>query len=920
MRTRGIVAALLVAGLATSAAAGVLTGPTATAAPDTGYTWRNVEIVGGGFVPGIVYSRVEPGLVYARTDIGGAYRLDTATGRWRPLLDHVGWDAWGHTGVLSLAADPVDADRVYVAVGSYTNDWDPNNGAVLRSDDRGETWTKADLPFKVGGNMPGRGMGERLAVDPNDNDVLYLGAESGNGLWRSTDAGRTWSHVTSMPNAGTYVAQPGDAYNGDVQGVVWVVFDPDSGRPGSPSRTIYVGVADPDHPVYRSTDAGATWEVLPGVPTGYIPHKAVLDEQNDRLYLATSNTGGPYDGSAGQVLRLDTGTGTWTDISPVALGTSDAYFGYSGLTIDRQDPDTIMVATQISWWPDVQFFRSTNGGQSWTRAWDWAGYPDRDLHYTQDISAAPWLTFANEPQLPEVTPKLGWMTESLEIDPFDSDRAMYGTGATIYGIDDLTAWDRGGTVAISVAAQGLEETSVQDLAAPPGDVELFSALGDIGGFRHDDITKVPDMMFTSPVHVTTTSLDFAQFDPDTVVRVGKGADGVAHIGVSTNGGRSWWAGQDVQGVNEGGTVAVSADGTTILWSPDGGRVQWSGSLGSSWTPSSGVPTGARVEADRESWGTFYAFADGSFYTSRDYGRTFYKTAASGLPAKGNVRFAGVPGHNGHVWLAGGTEGGTYGLWMSSDHGATFRRVAGVEEADTVGFGKAAPGRSYPAVYISGQVDGVRGIFRSDDIGQTWTRINDDEHQWGWTGAAITGDPDVYGRVYVATNGRGVIVGDLTGTVPTHEPTTEPTDEPTDEPTTEPTEEPTEEPTTEPTEEPTTEPTEEPTDPTDASCVVRTVVNSWPGGQTTAVHLTNASDRARSGWTLRFDVPAGQQVTNYWSAEISQTGSRVVATPAAWNGTIPAGASIEFGFLATNTAQAGAPTQVTLDGEECAVVD
>ena len=72
------------------------------------YTWKNVLIAGGGFVPGIIYSEVEPGLVYARTDIGGAYRLNRATGRWVPLLDWVGWDDWGYTSVLSLApgADP----------------------------------------------------------------------------------------------------------------------------------------------------------------------------------------------------------------------------------------------------------------------------------------------------------------------------------------------------------------------------------------------------------------------------------------------------------------------------------------------------------------------------------------------------------------------------------------------------------------------------------------------------------------------------------------------------------------------------------------------------------------------------------------------------------------------------------------------
>ncbi len=69
---------------------------------------------------------------------------------------------------------------MFAAVGTYTNSWDPNNGAILRSSDRGATWARTSLPFKVGGNMPGRGMGERLQGTPNDDRVLYFGTEGGN--------------------------------------------------------------------------------------------------------------------------------------------------------------------------------------------------------------------------------------------------------------------------------------------------------------------------------------------------------------------------------------------------------------------------------------------------------------------------------------------------------------------------------------------------------------------------------------------------------------------------------------------------------------------------------------------------------------------------------------------------------------------
>ena len=124
------------------------------------YAWRNAQIVGGGFVPGIVFNQSEPNLVYARTDIGGAYRLDSRTNRWVPLLDWVGWERWGYTGVVSLATDAVDPDNLYAAVGTYTlPSWDPNTGAILRSRDRGRTWKATPLPFRLGGNMPGRGMG-----------------------------------------------------------------------------------------------------------------------------------------------------------------------------------------------------------------------------------------------------------------------------------------------------------------------------------------------------------------------------------------------------------------------------------------------------------------------------------------------------------------------------------------------------------------------------------------------------------------------------------------------------------------------------------------------------------------------------------------------------------------------------------------
>ena len=764
--------------VAPTSAAPTSSAPAAPAGADdasTGYTWSNAQIEGGGYVPGIVYNPTEEGLVYARTDIGGAYRLDRDSDRWIPLLDHVGWEDWSHNGVLSLASDPVEPNRVYAAVGMYTVDWDPNNGAILRSDDYGETWEKTELPFKVGGNMPGRGIGERLQVDPADNDILYYGAEGDHGLWRSTDKGATWSQISSFPNTGAFAPDPDSDYVLDQQelGVLWTAFDPRSATAGEGTSTLFTAVADTENPLYRSDDGGRTWTPVDGAPTGFLPHKGRIDEDGT-LYLTTSDTAGPYDGADGQVWRYSIDDGTWDDITPEYRPVGED-FGFSGLTIDANDPDTIMVTTQTQWWPDILIFRSTDRGETWSPIWEYGTDDDGDAtferRYEQDISGVPWLTFGVEPTEPAVStepsPKLGWMTESLEINPFDPDEAMYGTGATIYRTQNLTDWDRdGGRVLLTPSAQGIEETAIQDLAAPAGEVDLVSAMYDLGGFVHDDIDEVPGMI-EDPYLGDASSVDIAGLDQDIFVRAGIDGEGIARIATSRDAGATWSAGASIEGAEEPGVVTVTADGGAAVWSAPGIGVQVSTDDGQTWEQASGIDGFARVEADRVDPQLVHAWSDGAMYTSTDGGLTFAQTAGADattvLPGGGEMNLTTVPGVAGEVWAAGGdTEGdgdGVYGLFRSTDGGNSWEELAGFDAADVVGFGAAAPGRDRPTIFTSAQRDGERGIFRSVDGGETWQRINDDQHQWGVTNAAITGDPDEFGRVYIATNGRGIIVGD-----------------------------------------------------------------------------------------------------------------------------------------------------------------
>jgi hypothetical protein len=148
----------------------------------------------------------------------------------------------------------------------------------------------------------------------------------------------------------------------------------------------------------------------------------------------------------------------------------------------------------------------------------------------------------------------------------------------------------------------------------------------------------------------------------------------------------------------------------------------------------------------------YDGATGTVFVSKNGGASF-ASAASGLPTGGRGLHA-VFGLAGDVWLIAGDQ-----LYHSTDSGVTFAKTPGIDADYSVGFGMAAPGAAYPAVYMAGKIGGEAGVFRSDDAGATWVRVTDDTHQYGWIGP-VTGDPRIYGRVYFGTGGRGVICGDI----------------------------------------------------------------------------------------------------------------------------------------------------------------
>jgi hypothetical protein len=235
-----------------------------------------------------------------------------------------------------------------------------------------------------------------------------------------------------------------------------------------------------------------------------------------------------------------------------------------------------------------------------------------------------------------------------------------------------------------------------------------------------------------------------------VVRVG------SDLYYSNDTGLTWTKSNSTKGKQ--GKVALSADGQVLLHTPERSQVTYrSIDNGTTWNAVNGLDFEADVVGDAVTPSRFYAYNPGSgaFLTSVDGGATFAVTAS--LPPGGSKRLQSVPQFAGHLWVALGQNG----LARSTDGGRSFTKLSSIRAGGAVGVGKAAPGAPYPTLFIWGHINTVTGLFRSTDQGATWSRINDDAHEWGGTGNGqfVIGDMNHFGRVYMSTVGRGIVVGE-----------------------------------------------------------------------------------------------------------------------------------------------------------------
>lgn len=342
------------------------------------------------------------------------------------------------------------------------------------------------------------------------------------------------------------------------------------------------------------------------------------------------------------------------------------------------------------------------------------------------------------------------MIESLEINPFDSDHWLYGTGVTIYGGHDLTNWDQNKTITIESLASGIEEMAVSSLASAPGGSELLMATLDNNGFTYDsvaDLGTAPQTAWTDPWWASAVSVDFAGNDVSKVARIGK-VTGSPQLALSNDGGATWAVVNATGTTAADGTVAYSADGDVILWSTLNEGVLVSRDQGKLENVT--LPTGSIIASDKQNNTVFYAASKATFYISTDGATTFTESPLANVTEIRHI--AAHPAKAGELWVS--TDAG---IFHSTDFAQTFSALSSSpSNAHAVSVGKG-DGTTWN-LYVFGNGSEGKKLYGSADGGATWVDIQGSYSFGAIDGAALVGSANEANVVYVGTNGRGVMYG------------------------------------------------------------------------------------------------------------------------------------------------------------------
>jgi photosystem II stability/assembly factor-like uncharacterized protein len=321
--------------------------------------WRLIGPFRGGRTVGAAGVVQQPNIFYVGVNNGGVWKTTDAGRTWQPIFDGQPTQSVG-----TVAVAPSNPDIIYVGSGEGLQRPDLSIGdGIYKSTDAGRSWQHVGLTDV-------RQIGA-IIIDPSDPNRLFVaalghpyGPNPDRGVYRSTDGGRTWDKVL---------------YKDENTGAIDLAVDPTN------PRTVYAvlwaarqgpweynnAYSGPNSGLYKSTDGGTTWHQLtgglptPGEGLGRIGI-AVAPSDPNRIYAWVTS---PPARSG--IYRSDDAGGAWTRTNdePRVIGRGD---DFANVRVDPANPDIVYAA-------NTSLYRSTDGGHSFTAI---KGAPGGDDYHT----------------------------------------------------------------------------------------------------------------------------------------------------------------------------------------------------------------------------------------------------------------------------------------------------------------------------------------------------------------------------------------------------------------------------------------------------------------------------------------------------------------------------------------------------------
>ncbi len=305
--------------------------------------WRSIGPFRAGRSLAVTGVRGQPEVYYFGSVGGGVWKTNDAGRTWSPIFD-----AQSIASIGAIAVAPSNADVIYAGSGEadMRSSISYGNG-MYKSTDAGKTWAHIGLEDSR--------QIARILVDPNDSERVFVaalghayGPNKERGVFRSNDGGKTWQQVLFKDeNTGAIdlAMEPGNPKNMyaallQTRRPPWSIYPPSKG---------------PGTGLYRSKDGGEHWEQLTGrgLPSEELGRTGIAFAPSNpkRIYLIA-------DAKEGGLYRSDDGGETWARVSKDARIWGRGWY-FSEVSVDSKDPDTVYV-------PNTSMYRSRDGGKTFT--------------------------------------------------------------------------------------------------------------------------------------------------------------------------------------------------------------------------------------------------------------------------------------------------------------------------------------------------------------------------------------------------------------------------------------------------------------------------------------------------------------------------------------------------------------------------